>query len=154
MNKPTFVADVHLGKLARALRLLGFDTLYSNTFTPAQLQALATDENRVLLSRSRAFLKNSAVHSFIIESEEPEKQLQAVVQQFNLQKQLQPFTRCLICNGMLEAVTKGQVYMQLEANTAIFFHAFWQCTNCKRIYWKGSHYDHMLKLVEKVEQEY
>jgi uncharacterized protein len=152
MNTQGFVADVHLGKLARALRLLGFDTRYSNTFTPAQLVAMAKEENAVLLSRSTAFSKITAIQSFLIQSEEPEKQLQAVVQHFNLQKQLQPFTRCLICNGQLEAVTKESVYTQLEPNTATFFDAFWQCATCKRIYWKGSHYDRMLKLVEKVTQ--
>ena len=70
MNKPTFVADVHLGKLARMLRLLGFDTLYNNTYTPLQLLAQAVAENAVLLSRSTAFSKDTAVRSFIIESED------------------------------------------------------------------------------------
>jgi uncharacterized protein len=152
MKTPRFVADVHLGKLARALRLLGFDTRYSNAYTPMQLVTLAKEENTVLLSRSTVFSKITAIHSLIIQSEEPEKQMQAVVQHFNLQKQLQPFTRCLICNGLLEAVTKESVYAQLEPNTATFFDAFWQCTTCNRIYWKGSHYDRMLKLVKKVAQ--
>src|SRR3954463_5944006 len=95
---PIFIADVHLGKLAKALRLLGFDTLYKNAFTAAQLLTLARAQHRVVLSRGSAFRKHPDVTAVIIESENPEEQLLQVVQQFNLAIKLQPFSRCLVCN--------------------------------------------------------
>jgi uncharacterized protein with PIN domain len=148
---PVFIADVHLGKLARMLRLLGFDTLYSNVFTPPQLRALANEHDRVLLSRSSSFVAELTVHSVVIRSEEPEMQLQQVVQQFGLQHAVRPFSRCLVCNGLLLTVPKEHIVSLLEKNTSAFFDKFWQCTACLRIYWKGSHYYRMLALVERVK---
>jgi len=150
MEAPTFVADVHLGKLAKALRLLGFDTLYSNAYTPTQLLALAREQHRVLLSRGSAFQKHTDVHTVVIQSEDPDRQFQQVVQQFALREWLHPFTRCLVCNGLLKKVDKETIATQLQPNTRQYFSEFWQCATCHRIYWKGSHYDHMLNLVQKV----
>ena len=140
---PLFIADVHLGKLAKALRLLGFDTLYSNAFTAAQLLTLARAQHRAVLSRGTAFRKHPDVTAVIIQSEKPDEQLLQVVQQFDLAKKRQPFSRCLVCNGLLAPVAKEKIAAQLQENTALYFNEFWQCTACKRIYWKGSHYDRM-----------
>ena len=152
MANPVFIADVHLGKLAKALRLLGFDTLYSNAFSPAQLCSLAAAENRVLLSRGAAFGKGAHFQSLVIQSENPEEQIIQVIQQLGLHDKLHPFTRCLVCNGLLHSVPKEKITSQLQENTARYFNEFWQCADCSRIYWKGSHYDRMLRLVEKIEQ--
>lgn len=153
MENAQFIADVHLGKLARALRLLGFDTLYSNTFTAAQLTAIAAAQNRTLLSRSAAFSKNQRVRSLVLKSETPEAQVQQVVQEMQLRQQLCPFSRCLMCNGLLAPVSKEAVSIHLEQNTATYVNAFWQCTLCRRVYWKGSHYNRMLQLVERIKQQ-
>ena len=150
MEAPTFVADVHLGKLAKALRLLGFDTLYSNACTPAQLLAQAREERRLLLSRGGAFQKHADVKTVVIQSEDPDEQLQQIVQQFALRDKLHPFSRCLMCNGRLKKVDKEAIATQLRPNTRQYFSEFWQCTTCHRIYWKGSHYDRMLTLVQKI----
>jgi uncharacterized protein len=74
------------------------------------------------------------------------------VRQFKLQEKFQPFSRCMICNGLLEPVSKETVYTQLEPNTATYFEEFWQCTQCRRIYWKGSHYERMQALLENVNR--
>ena len=145
-----FIADVHLGKLARWLRLLGFDTVYQNFFTNTELVGIAKDERRILLSHNTAFKKLDNVLIFIIESEDPWQQLKQVTGHFQLKDKLRPFSRCIICNGSLKSVLKEQVENQLEENTAAYFNEFWQCENCKRIYWKGSHYDRMVRLVEQL----
>ena len=145
-----FIVDVHLGKLARWLRLLGFDTVYQNFFTNIELVRIAKEERRVLLSRNLAFKKLDNVLPFIIESEDPRQQLKQVTTHFQLKNKLRPFSRCIICNGNLEIVSKEQIKDQLEENTAAFFNEFWQCENCKRIYWKGSHYDRMVSLLERL----
>lgn len=147
-----FIADVHLGKLARMLRMLGFDVLYSNEATPAQLIAFAAEQNRVLLSRYAPFAK-ATVSTLIINSSVPYEQLQQIITHFHLADQIQPFTRCLVCNGHLKIVAKEIILEQLEPNTRQAFNDFWQCVSCERIYWKGSHYERMMKLVAQFTTE-
>jgi uncharacterized protein with PIN domain len=148
-----FIADVHLGKLAKLLRMLGFDTLYDNSVSNKDLISIAVEENRILLSRNNSLKNISELRSFIIADEHSEAQLKQVLQHFNLKDQLHPFTRCIICNSMLQSVSKNDIISQLPQNTALYYNEFWQCNNCKRIYWKGSHYERMKKLIEEIENE-
>jgi uncharacterized protein with PIN domain len=149
-----FIADVHLGKLAKLLRMLGFDTLYNNSLTNSELKSVALEQGRMLLSRN-ASINNykTQLQSFYISYEHPELQLQQVMQHFNLTKQIHPFTRCIICNGILQPIAKEDILLQLPQNTIQYFNEFWQCNNCKRIYWKGSHYEHMSQLIEKIMRQ-
>lgn len=142
---------MHLGKLAKALRLLGFDTLYSNEATPQQLIATAKEQNRIFLSRYAPFAKELPDLAFTIISTGPLEQLQQVLTHFHLKTETQPFTRCLVCNGLLASVSKASIEEQLELNTRAAFQEFWQCIGCSRLYWKGSHYERMLKLVEQMK---
>jgi uncharacterized protein with PIN domain len=146
-----FIADVHLGKLAKALRLLGFDTVYNNALTPTVLLRLAAAESRVLLSRSATLMAHTEVPGLLIKSTDPDVQLYEVVQQFRLYESFRPFTRCLVCNGLLSAVPKETVKVQLELNTARFYTDFWQCGLCRRVYWKGAHYHRMRALIAGAE---
>ena len=145
-----FVADVHLGKLARLLRLLGFDTLYKNDYTSKEFLQIGSKEDRIVLSRNSSLVRNKELKCLIIASEDPLLQLKQVVHQFGLKNQIHPFTRCIICNGILKPVAKESVHHQLQKNTVLYFNEFWQCQNCKRIYWKGSHYERMKKTIESI----
>jgi len=147
-----FIADVHLGKLAKLLRMLGFDTLYNNSLTNSELISIALQQNRILLSRNAAINNHKAqLKSFYISSENPELQLQQVLQNFNLKDHIHPFTRCIACNGSLQPVAKDGILLQLPPNTNQYFNEFWQCDNCNRIYWKGSHYERMNSLIEEIK---
>ncbi|HTM91403.1 MAG TPA: Mut7-C RNAse domain-containing protein [Flavisolibacter sp.] len=145
-----FIADVHLGKLARLLRMLGFDTVYKNDFTLNELVKISDEENRILLSRNASLLKIHADKCFIVSDEDPPVQLKQVIQHFGLKDQSQPFSRCIVCNGILESVSKESIAYLLQKNTASYFNEFWQCKDCGRIYWKGSHYERMLKTIRSV----
>jgi uncharacterized protein with PIN domain len=145
-----FIADVHLGKLARLLRLLGFDTVYNNSFTATDLLTISKEQERILLSRNVLLAKVAGIKTFITTSEEPTTQLKQVVEHFELKKQFHPFSRCMVCNAPLQVVTKEKINNVLEKNTSMYFNEFWQCSNCRRIYWKGSHYERMLKTIENV----
>jgi len=145
-----FIADVHLGKLARLLRLLGFDTLYKNDFVAKELIEISHEQNRILLSRNISFSKNKNITFFPVTHENSMIQLKQVVEHFDLKEQFQPFSICLICNGSLQPVRKENVLYLLEKNTAQYFNEFWQCKNCKRIYWKGSHYERMFALLDEI----
>ena len=144
-----FIADVHLGKLARLLRLLGFDTFYENNVTINDLLRLSADQDRIILSRNKLFSKKSN-KSFLVIDENPSIQLKQLYDHFHLKDQIHPFSRCIVCNGTLEAVSKEDISVLLEKNTSQYFNEFWQCKHCKRIYWKGTHYENMLKKIQNI----
>ncbi|HEY1025478.1 MAG TPA: Mut7-C RNAse domain-containing protein [Sphingobacteriaceae bacterium] len=148
-----FIADAHLGKLTRALRLLGFDTLYRNDLTAKEILAIAERQDRFMLPRSaRLTNARSLQPGFQIRSEQPEKQLKEVINRFNLLPISEPFRRCLKCNGMIAKVPKSEVIDGLRPDTIRFFNEFYQCTSCKTVYWKGSHYERMLKLISDLRR--
>ena len=150
-NIPLFIADVHVGKLARLLRMLGFDTLYSNAFTNKELVDTALAQQRILLSRNVAIGKHQPhLQTFIITKYEPEAQLADVLQHFHLLSNIQPFSRCMVCNGILVPVAKDVIIKELPEKTAMYYREFWQCTNCRRIYWKGPHYNRMMGFIQSL----
>lgn len=148
--KVKFIADVHLGKLARLLRMLGFDIVYRNDYTSKELLKISDEENRILLSRNVALSKTHPDKCFIVSDEDPLVQLKQVIQHFDLNDRFQPFSRCMVCNGTLESVSKESIANLLQKNTSSYFNEFWQCKDCGRIYWKGSHYERMLKTIENI----
>jgi len=149
-----FIADVHVGKLAKALRITGFDTLYENNYSDKEIAAIAEAQQRIILTRNKRLLKQTTVKwGYWLRSNQPEDQLTEVIKRYNLQDKIQPFTRCLECNGMIEPVTKNMVTDKLPVNTERFFHEFYQCTNCKKLYWKGSHYERMMGNLSKIKMQ-
>lgn len=147
-----FVADVHLGKLARLLRLTGIDTLYNNSADDPEIVKTAVQANRAVLTRDVGLLKYGKLgYGYWLRSDDPDEQLSEVIQYFGLSGKLRPFSRCMICNGHLEAVEKKEVESNLLPGTKDRFEKFKQCSRCGKIYWKGSHYE---KLVNKVQEIY
>ena len=144
-----FVLDVHLGKLARLLRLLGFDTLYQNDFSDKEIIAFAREQERIVLTRDVGLLKHKIIQcGYWLRSQLSPEQAKEVIRRFALAGSIRPFSRCLVCNGLLEPVAKERVLDQLPANTIMYFTDFYQCTNCKQVYWKGSHYEKMIQTVK------
>lgn len=146
-----YCADVHLGKLARLLRMLGFDTVYKNNFTRESLYEISRREHRCLLSKASYFLKVSGIIFYQVKSADPREQLKEVMNHFHLINLIRPFTRCLYCNEILERKEKEEVTDLLLPETEKHFFEFWKCSCCNKIFWKGSHYDRMLKLVGKLK---
>lgn len=148
-----FILDVHLGKLAKALRLFGFDTLYENNYDDHKIVQLSQEENRIVLTRDRNLLKHKAVTTgYWIRSQFAEEQLMEVINRFDLKSKFQFFKRCVECNGIIISVTKASVLDRLLPKTILYYNDFFQCTNCKRVYWRGSHYEYMQEFIEKIEQ--
>ena len=148
-----FVADGHLGKLARDLRLLGFDVLYSSDPSDASLAAACSDE-RALLTRDRRLLMHKVVrHGYCPRSHDPDEQIAEVVGRFDLSGLTAPFTRCLRCNGALARVSKGEVLDQLEPLTKIYYYEFRRCPDCGKIYWPGSHFEKLQNRLERIRFE-
>jgi uncharacterized protein with PIN domain len=152
-NKPLritkFVADVHLGRLAKYLRMCGFDTYFDTDLSDNQIIGISLKERRIILTRDRELLKNKLVtHGYWIRSMKPEKQLKEVLQKFDLKSKLNPFVRCLECNGMIEDVNKKDIKERLLQKTKDFYTEFRRCKICGNIYWEGSHYERMKKFIE------
>lgn len=146
-----FICDVHLGRLCKYLRMLGFDTLYSNFYTSEQLIEIAHLEHRVILSRSQQLTKNKRVtRALWIRSAIPTEQLKDLIKKLNLSKQANPLTRCLTCNNRLEKVEKYEIINRLEARTTKYYTEFFRCPVCDQIYWKGSHYEHMKEFIHQI----
>ena len=134
LRDPRFVVDVNIGRLARLLRLLGFDVWWSSDADDETLVDISLAQRRTLLTRD----------------DDPEEQTLEVIRRLDLSERLAPFTRCLLCNGELVAVRKEEVIDRLEPLTRRYYTDFGRCADCGRIYWPGSHHARLLRLVERL----
>jgi uncharacterized protein with PIN domain len=146
-----FVADGHLGKLVRDLRLLGIDVAYDRDAEDRQLIVLATAEDRALLTRDRRLLMHAALrHGYYLRSQNPLDQTVEVLRRFNLDAVSAPFSRCLRCNALLEPALKEKVIGQLEPLTKIYYEEFRRCRGCEQVYWSGSHFEKLQKRIATI----
>jgi hypothetical protein len=154
LDELRFVLDVHLGKLATYLRLLGFNALYRNNYDDDELAQISSDEQRILLTQDRGLLKRSKVtYGYSVRSDDPEEQTVEVLQRFNLHDEIMPLQRCPRCNGELKPVEKAAIEDRLPYYTRLCYDEFSQCQNCQQIYWKGAHYERLRGLLERVTEE-
>ncbi|MBC7274380.1 MAG: Mut7-C RNAse domain-containing protein, partial [Streptomyces sp.] len=144
-----FLLDVHLGTLARRLRLLGVDTAYESTdIGDPALATRSAAERRVMLSRDRGLLRRRELWAgAFVYSTRPDDQLQDVLDRFA--PELRPWTRCTACNGVLRTATKDEVADQLKGGTRRSYDVFARCGACGRAYWKGAHHDQLEAIVER-----
>ena len=150
LRNPTFICDVHLGRLCKYLRMLGLDTLYSNHYTPEELIEVSLREKRIILSRSYPLIRHKEVtHAYLIRSADPLEQLKDLVNNLYLSNQGDPLTRCLNCNDRLVPVEKPEILHRLEERTATYYTEFFKCPCCDQIYWKGSHFENMLAFIDQ-----
>jgi len=146
-----FVVDGHLGRLARNLRLLGFDAAYDPQAHDRQLLDRMKSENRALLTRDRRLLMHAIVRNgYCPRSQNPDEQTIEVIRRFHLLKSIAPFIRCLRCNASLEKIAKDDVIEKLEPLTKIYYHQFRRCTGCGQIYWPGSHFSKLQRRIEVI----
>ncbi len=144
---PRFLLDVHLGTLARRLRLLGIDTDYRNEADDDELLEQANREQRVLLTQDRGLLQRRALLAgAYVRGPRPDDQLRDVLDRF--EPSLAPWTRCTACNGMLDAVPKAAVEDELPAGTRRSYDTFARCSACGRVYWRGAHAAALTAVIE------
>lgn len=149
LRQPRFILDVHLGRLARYLRLLGFDSLWRNDADDVALVRTSIGERRTLLTRDRGILKRAVLtHAYYVREREPRRQALEVLRRFDLVDAVAPFGRCLECNGVLVDVAKEEVEELLPPRVRQGFDDFRRCEACRRVYWKGSHYVRLRALVD------
>ena len=153
LRKEAFILDVHLGKLAKMLRMLGFDTVYENDYDDPEIIQRSLLEKRIIITRDRRLLCAKVVtHGYCVRSTDSEKQLREVLDRFDLYSGIRPFCRCMVCNCRVKSVAKSEILHRLEPKTILYYDTFYKCDGCNRIYWKGSHHDRLKDRFEKIRQ--
>lgn len=151
LREPTFILDVHLGKLALFLRLLGFDAAFPGDVPDKELARISVEEGRTLLTRDTMLLKRGMItHGCYIHSQDPEEQAVEVLDRLDLRGSVRPFSRCPTCGALLADAEKEDVLDRLEPLTKKYYFDFRECTECGKVFWKGSHYDALLELLRRL----
>lgn len=146
-----FIADAHLGGLANLLRLAGFDTLYDNHFADDEIEALASAEARIVLSRDRELLKRRTItHGCYVRALKPEAQLRELYGRLDLGRSTRAFRLCLTCNAPLRHIAKEEVRDRVPDGVFERQARFVTCDVCRRVFWEGSHWKRMRALVDSV----
>lgn len=149
-DRPRFIADAMLGRLARWLRTLGYDTAYGDSIGDDELVRRAFEEGRHILTRDRRLYEEWRVEGVLIEADNPLEQLREVVSALGLSEPTRLFTRCRVCNGVLRPVPRGLVADRVPARVWQRERSFVECPECGRLYWEGTHTERMRRVVEAV----
>lgn len=153
LRETRFVLDTHLGRLAAYLRMLGFDTLYRNDYDDSTLARISMEERRIVLTCDiRLLMRKQITHGYYVRERQPQQQMLEIATRFDLFNSLQPFTRCIHCNGIIQRIDKEAVVQHLMPHTKAHYDEFWQCQHCRKVYWKGSHYQRMQRLILQLEE--
>jgi len=151
LDRIAFVVDVNVGKLAKLLRMLGFDTVFSNDLRDRRLAEISESEKRILLTRDTSLLKRKPVmHGYLLREQDPTRQLVEIVRLYDLSSRIKPLSRCMSCNGLLRPVSKETILERLEPLTRKYYDSFHICRQCNKIYWPGSHQEKMVAFINKV----
>jgi uncharacterized protein with PIN domain len=151
LRESSFVLDVHLGRLAGYLRLLGFDTRYRNDFDDTELVEISVSEHRIVLTRDTGLLKRAAVtHGAFLHETDPRRQLREVLDRFDLHARIAPFTRCAGCNGTLTTVSWDEARHEVPPGVAERERDFSRCRGCGHLYWPGSHLSRLRRRLHEV----
>src|SRR5262249_5088433 len=151
LRDPRFVADGHLGKLARHLRMAGFDTLWSNAWNDDEIVNISAGEKRTIPTRGKGMLRRGhGRRGHFVRATESEAQLAEVVRALQLEGLIAPFTRCRECNTLLEDVERDLVVDRLPEKVRAFYERFKRCSGCGRVYWEGTHYARMRGILDRI----
>jgi uncharacterized protein len=151
LRDPRFVADVHLGKLTRHLRMAGFDTLYADRWDDDEIVRISRVQKRTILTRDKAMLRRGDVErGYFVRATESEAQLAEVIRALQLEGLLTPFTRCRECNVALEDAPREAVVEHLPEKVRAFYDRFKRCPGCERVYWEGTHFARMKGILDRL----
>ena len=145
-----FLADCHLGRLARQLRFAGYDTLFCPEVDDQALLKIASNEERLLLTRDRELQRRGGRQALPILSSNVDEQLRELASMLDLAPGFRPFTRCMVCNRLLREVLPEKIRFKVPPKVFQTFHEFKECPGCGRIYWRGDHYRKMMERWERL----
>jgi len=148
-----FIADCHLGKLAKYLRLMGIDTLFFPHIEDSELIVMANREKRIILTRDRELSQRKKAPVLFLDPVDTRAQLKMLIQHYALKEHPAPFSRCIVCNTPLQTIEKEKILDRLPEKVKKYFDYFQYCPHCDRIYWQGDHYRHMMEFLEQIRKE-
>ena len=150
--EPRFLLDVHLGRLAGYLRMLGIDTLYRNDYDDQTLADTSAKQNRILLTCDRKLLMRKKIkYGYLVRSRNPPEQVREVLKRYQLFDYRSKVARCLDCNGIIQSVSKAEIKDRLLPLTRQHYDAFYQCDSCHKLYWEGSHFEHIQQSIKDLK---
>jgi uncharacterized protein with PIN domain len=155
LREKRFILDVHLGKLTRKLRMLGFDALYRNDYSDPEIARIALKEQRIVLTRDRGLLMITWVrHGYWVRSDQVDEQVNEILTRFDLFPQIRAFHRCIKCNGMIQRIAKETVIDRLLPKTVLYYDKIHRCNECHQLYWQGSHYQSMIQYIQMLHSQF
>lgn len=150
-GSPRFIADINIHDIARTMRALGLDVFQDSALSPQEIVDISINEKRIILTTSRQLLKRKrVVHGIFVRQSNREAQIQKIVNCFSLKGLCKPFSRCLLCNTLLETVAKESVMERIPPKTRNYCNDFARCPSCDRLYWKGTHYQKIKAKVDRI----
>jgi uncharacterized protein with PIN domain len=153
MTPPEFICDGMLGRLAKNLRMLGFNTAYARDACLKEIMKAAADQRRILITRRTAALKLGPVPApfLFIRENDPSRQLLEVLSACALKPDdFRPLTLCLRCNALLEPIDRQTADGQVPEYVLATASALSCCPKCRRVYWRGTHYEAMQRKLSKL----
>ena len=151
LRKTRFIADVNLGDIVKYMRLLGFDVYYESVLSAKEIIEISKSENRIILTKSKKLLKFRDVsHGVFIRPGTTAEQVKRIVDYLNIKDQVKPFSRCLCCNSLVEPVSKNEIVNRIPPKTKAFCDEYSQCKTCDKIYWDGTHFVNMKKIINDI----
>ncbi len=151
LRLPKFILDVHLGALAKYLRMFGIDSLYRNNFSDKELIKISLEERRTILTRDISLLKNGNVmRGYFVRNIIPEEQAKEIIIRFDLRRKIKKFSRCLECNSNLIEIEKEKIINQLPPKVRAVQNKFYICEKCNKLFWQGSHFNNMNVMADKI----
>jgi uncharacterized protein with PIN domain len=151
LRETKFIADNHLGHIVRYLRVLGFDVCYDTFLSPRKIIEISKKERRIILTKSKGLLKFKEVtHGLYIYPGTTEEQIKRIVDFLDIKSKVKPFSRCLHCNNLLQTIAKEKIAERIPPKTKAHCDEYTHCTYCDKIYWKGTHFMSMKKVIDMI----
>ncbi len=151
LRRHKFIADINLGNIVKYMRILGFDLYYDSLLSTREIIEISKRENRVILTKSRKLLKfKDVTHGIFIRPGTTTEQIKRIIDCLDIKDNIKPFSRCLRCNTLLKSVLKEKILDRIPPKTKEFYDEYVQCRSCDKIYWKGTHFINMKKVVRQI----
>jgi uncharacterized protein len=151
LRKSKFIADINLGDIVKYMRALGLDVYYDALLSMGDIIGISRKETRIILTKSRKLLKFKEVsHGIFIRPGTPTEQVRYILDYLDIKGDIKPFSRCLRCNTLLEKIPKESILERIPPKTRAYCDEFSQCRSCDKIYWKGTHYENMQKVLDSI----
>ncbi|HID29288.1 MAG TPA: twitching motility protein PilT [Desulfobacterales bacterium] len=149
LRRTKFIADVNLGDIAKYMRVLGLDVYYHPSLFSRDIIEISNKENRIILTKSRKLLKfKDVTHGVFVHPGTTQEQIRRIIEFLDIRDNVKPFSRCLCCNSLLEPVPKEEIFERIPSKTRAFCSEYARCESCDKIYWKGTHFIRMKKVIE------